>query len=90
MKHATDVMGAIDSLLGTTSFRGGVVRSRDGVFTDTYGLGLDLSIDSLVPRSEDVDVDPCSPHRHGKLRGERRCHGCGRTRNEVLLDEIDR
>lgn len=84
MSRITD---ALDALLGTPTFRGGVVRSRNGVFTDGDGLGLDVSLDSLVPRNTDADVDPCSPHRHGKLKGEKRCHGCGRTRNEIEIDE---
>jgi len=90
MSRATDVLGAVDSLLGTASFRGGVVRSRDGVYTDGDGLGLDTSLDSLALRSSGGDAaGPCTAHRHGKLRGEKRCHGCGRTRNEIEIDEGD-
>ena len=84
MSRVTD---ALDALLGTPSFRGGVVRSRSGIYTDSDGLGLDTSLDSLVPRNTDADVDPCSRRRHGKLKGDRRCHGCGRTRNEIAIDE---
>ena len=85
MSRVTDVL---DAFLGTPSFRGGVVRSRNGVFTNGDGLEhADTPLDALVPRSMDADVDPCTPHRHGKLRGEKRCHGCGRTRNEIEIDE---
>lgn len=84
MSRVTD---ALDALLGTPSFRGGVVRSRSGVYTNGDGLDHDLSLDSLVPRNTDADVDPCSRHRHGKLKDEKRCHGCGRTRNEIAIDE---
>lgn len=70
---------ALDALLGTTSHRGDLVRvGASGVHTNRDDL--DLS-------DRPIDVDPCSPHRHGKLKGEKRCHGCGRTRNEVEIDE---
>jgi hypothetical protein len=82
MSRVTD---ALDAFLGTPSYRGGaVVKNRNGVFTDGDGLDLDASLESIIPRS--TDVDPCSPHHHDRLRGAR-CHGCGRTRNEILLDE---
>lgn len=88
MSRATDVLGAVDSLLGTASFRGGVVRSRDGVYTDGDGLfPEDGSAESLWLSGSGDGVGPCTPHRHGKLCGEKRCHGCGLTRNEILLDE---
>jgi hypothetical protein len=84
VNRVTDIL---DSLLGTPSFRGDVVRSRRGVFTNGDGLDLpDASVDALVPRNADADIGPCTAHRHGKLRGEKRCHGCGRTRNEIELD----
>jgi hypothetical protein len=90
MSRAADRLTALDALLGTTSFRGGVVRSRHGVYTDADGLGLDTSLESLALRTSGGDaVGPCTAHRHGKLRGEKRCHGCGRTRNEIQLDEGD-
>lgn len=85
MSRVTD---ALDAFLGTSSFRGGVVKSRDGVYTNGDGLGLDTSLDSLALRTSGGDTpDPCSPHRHGKLRGQKRCFGCGLTRNEILLNE---
>lgn len=85
MSRASDKLSALDSLLGTTSFRGGVVRSRNGVFTDADGLDpAEDSLESLIPRG--TGVGPCSAYQHGKLRGEKRCHGCGRTRNEVEID----
>jgi hypothetical protein len=73
------VTDAIDSLLGTTSLHGDVVRrvSGSGVHTNRD--------DALLP-DRAHDVYPCTPHRHGKLRGQQRCFGCGRTRNEILLD----
>lgn len=70
---------ALDSLLGTSSPRGDLVRvSGAGVHTNRDDLDL--------PESHD-DVDPCSPYRHGKLRGSKRCFGCGRTRNEIEIEE---
>lgn len=82
MSRVTDVL---DAFLGTSTFRGGVVRNRNGVFTNGDGLDLpDTPLDALVPRSMD---SACSRRRHGKLRGEKRCHGCGRTRNEIEIDE---
>ena len=73
------VVDAVDSLLGTASPRGegGVVHSRHGVFTN------DDWVDAPDPTSDD---GPCTPHRHGKLKGVKRCHGCGRTRNEIEID----
>jgi hypothetical protein len=42
--------------------------------------------DQLLPARTE-DVDPCTPHRHGKLKGSKRCFGCGRTRNEIEIEE---
>ena len=84
MSRVTDVL---DTFLCTPTYLGGVVRNRSGVYTNTDGLEpADGSFDGLVPRSLDSAVDPCSPRSHGRLRG-RRCHGCGLTRNEILLNE---
>ena len=84
MSRVTDVL---DAFLGTPTYRGGVVRNRSGVYTNADGLEpADGSFDGLVPRSLDSAVDPCSPRSHGRLKG-RRCHGCGRTWNEIALDE---
>jgi hypothetical protein len=73
------VVDAIDSLLGSTSPRGDLVRvAGAGAYTNRDDLDLPESFD---------DVDPCSPHRHGKLKGRARCFGCGRTKNEIELEE---
>lgn len=46
----------------------------------------DVLDNQLLPdRTE--DVDPCTPHRHGKLKGSKRCFGCGRTRNEIEIED---
>lgn len=47
----------------------------------------DLVDDMLDPSDRPYDVDPCTSYRHGKLRGNQRCYGCGRTRNEVEIEE---
>jgi hypothetical protein len=81
------VIDAIDSLLGTTTFRGTVVRSRGGVFTDTDGLEPQSEIDALAVRTSGGDAPgACNAYAHERLRGKRRCHGCGRTRNEIEID----
>ena len=82
------VVEAMDALLGTASFRGEVVRSRHGVYTNADGLDApDLSVEALVPRGSGGDDESlCSPPAHGKLRGRKRCRGCGRTRNEIEID----
>ena len=72
----------IDALLGTTSFRGDVVRTRNGVHTNGESALLD-TIDALAPAGGDTE---CSPRRHGRLRGDARCGGCGRTRNDFVID----
>lgn len=73
------VVDAIDSLLGTTSLRGDLVR--------TSGSGVHTNRDDLdLPDQPFVDVDPCTAHRHGKLKGQMRCFGCGRTKNEIELE----
>jgi hypothetical protein len=73
------VMDAVDSLLGTSSLRGDLVRvNRSGVHTNRDDLWLPDRIH---------DIDPCTPHRHGKLSGLQRCFGCGRTKNEIELEE---
>jgi hypothetical protein len=43
--------------------------------------------DDLLLPDRTEDVDPCTPHRHGKLKGSKRCFGCGRTRNEIEIEE---
>lgn len=48
--------------------------------------GSEARDDLLLPDRTD-DVDPCTEHRHGKLKGSKRCFGCGRTRNEIELEE---
>jgi hypothetical protein len=70
---------AVDSLLGSTSLRGDLVRVSDA--------GVHTNRDDLLLPDRVNDVEPCTPHRHGKLKGQQRCFGCGRTRNEILLDE---
>jgi hypothetical protein len=77
------VTEAIDGVLGTTTFRGEVVRSRRGVFTNTDALGLETGVEGFALI---VVESPCSSYRHGKLRGQQRCRGCGRTRNEIEID----
>lgn len=80
------VVDAVDDLLGTATFRGGVVRQRGGVFTDADGLAPTSALDALAPHQGGLDAT-CSNYRHGRLRGARRCPGCGRTRNEVAIDD---
>ena len=82
------ITDAIDGLLGTTSFRGGeVVHNRNGVLTNGEAFELpDAPLDALTPVV--VDVDPCSAGRHMRLKGNRRCLGCGRTRNEIEIEEF--
>lgn len=77
------VTEAIDGMLGTTTFRGEVVRNRNGVHTNTDALGLETGVEAFEPI---VTEDPCTAYRHGKLRGRKRCRGCGRTRNEIEID----
>jgi hypothetical protein len=78
------VTDTIDGLLGTTTFRGEVVRrGRSGVFTNGDALKLDTGVESLAPI---ICEEACSTYRHGKLRGRQRCRGCGRTRNEIEID----
>lgn len=75
------IVEAIDGLLGTVSFHGNsVVRRRRGDGAYTNGDATD----ELAPIL--LDGDPCSRRRHNKLRGDKRCTGCGRTRNEIELD----
>jgi hypothetical protein len=86
MNHRVDVLGAVDRMLGTTSFRGSVVRNRRGVHTDADGIeDGDSVLDALEHRTPGGD-DVCSAHKHGRLRGQQRCPGCGRTKNEVEID----
>lgn len=67
---------ALDALLGTASPRGDLVRvTRAGVHSNDLELP-----------DRPADVDPCTRRRHGKLRGDRRCYGCGRTKNELALE----
>jgi hypothetical protein len=80
------VVDAVDSLLGTPTFRGGALRSRAGVFTDSDGLEPVGALDTLSVHAESGDAGPCTAYRHGRLRGKKRCHGCGRTRNEIEID----
>ncbi len=69
---------ALDALLGTSSLRGDLVRvGASGVHTNRDDLDLP---------DRPVDGDPCTPRRHGKLIGDRRCFGCGRTRNEIEIE----
>ena len=70
------VSDAVNALLGTVSPRGDLVRRMDGSGAHTN------RDDQLLP-DRIHDVDPCTPHRHWKLRGRQRCFGCGRTRNEI-------
>jgi hypothetical protein len=70
---------ALDALLGTASPRGDLVR--------VGAAGVHTNRDDLDLPDRPTDVDPCTPHRHGKLRGNQRCYGCGRTRNEIEIDE---
>jgi hypothetical protein len=72
------ITDAVNSLLGSSSPRGDLVRMSSGVHTNRDDAGLPETLSS---------IDPCSPHRHGKLRGQKRCFGCGRTRNEIEIDE---
>ena len=75
-----DRLRALDAMLGTTSPRGDSVRvGLGGVHTNRD--------DAEFPVPTTSDTDPCTPHRHGKLRGDRRCFGCGRTRNEIEIEE---
>jgi hypothetical protein len=67
----------VDSLLGVSSPRGDLVQAS--------GSGVNQDDEFLLDRTD--DVDPCTEHRHGKLKGSKRCFGCGRTRNEVELEE---
>lgn len=77
----------LDQLLGTPSFRGGAIRNRAGVFTNADGLEPQSELDALTVRTSGGDVpSACNPHAHGRLRGTKRCHGCGRTRNEIAID----
>lgn len=68
---------ALDALLGTSSPRGDLVR--------VGGAGVHTNRDLEAP-DRPADGDPCTAHRHGKLRGRQRCYGCGRTRNEIEID----
>jgi hypothetical protein len=77
------VTDAIDGLLGTTTFRGEVVRRRDGIHTNADAFRLENDVDALRPS---FSFEACSTYRHGKLRGQQRCRGCGRTRNEIEID----
>lgn len=52
-------------------------RLASGLHTDREGIDF----------PDNADVDPCSPHRHGKLKAQQRCFGCGRTRNEIEIEE---
>ena len=72
------VTDAVDSLLGTSSHRGDLVHvARSGVHTNFDPPNV----------KEPTDFDLCSPHGHGRLRDTRRCTGCGRTRNEIEIEE---
>lgn len=84
MSRAAD---RLDQLLGAPSFRGRIVRNRGGVFTNSDGLEPQSELDALTVRTSGGDVpNACNPHAHGRLRGTKRCHGCGRTRNEIAID----
>jgi len=51
------------------------------------GLEPQSELDALTVRTSGGDVpSACNPHAHGRLRGTKRCHGCGRTRNEIAID----
>ena len=73
------VTDAIDALLGTTSLRGDLVR--------VSGAGVHTNRDDQIVPERTTDTDPCTPHRHGKLKGSKRCFGCGRTRNEIEIED---
>ena len=73
------VTDAVDSLLGTSSPRGDLVRVN--------GSGVHTNRDDQILPVRTNDVEPCTPHRHGKLKGRERCFGCGRTRNDIELEE---
>lgn len=71
------VTDAIDSLLGTSSPRGDLVH--------TIKSGVHTNFDP--PNVPEPNFDHCSRHGHGRLHDDRRCTGCGRTRNEIEIDE---
>jgi len=73
------VTDAVDSMLGTTSSgRGDSVRvNRAGVYSNFDAPDLPST----------TMFDRCSDGRHERLRGTRRCTGCGRTRNEIEIEE---
>lgn len=72
------VTDAIDSLLGTTSPGRG-----DSVHVNRAGVYSNFD----APDAPSTQFDRCSDGRHGRLRGSRRCTGCGRTRNEIEIEE---
>jgi len=76
---STRIVNVLDNLLGTTSFHGEVIRNRRGIFTN--GESFELPDIPIV-----LDIDPCTPRRHARLKGQRRCLGCGRTLNEIAID----
>jgi len=82
------VLDAIDSLLGTTSSRhDGVVRVRgSGVYAneDDSLRSADVT-DGLQPSG--IGANLCTRRRHSKLRGDARCRGCGRTKNEIEIED---
>ena len=73
------VTDAVDALLGTASSgRGDAVHvNRAGVYSNF----------DLPETASTTTFDRCSDGRHGRLRGPRLCTGCGRTRNEIELDD---
>jgi len=70
---------AVDTLLGSSSPRGDLVR--------VIGAGVHTNRDDALLPDRTNDIDPCTPHRHGKLKERQRCFGCGRTFNEIEIEE---
>lgn len=54
-------------------------RSGDGAFVQVEEM-VDVGDSFSIARQYDCE-------RHGRLRGDRRCMGCGRNKREIEIDE---
>lgn len=67
---------------------------KSGPFVQRVGgrMVQQAALDAVTTEARSSELEPaqayaCEPHKHAKLQGNRRCLGCGRTRNEIELEE---
>lgn len=75
------------SLDGPTIFEADAFRGASGTVVVRGADGVWRQADAVERETGRGSYTGACERSHGRLRGRQRCRGCGRTANEIELDE---